>query len=307
MTEYTAYLNGEFVPLSECKFHVSDSSIRRGDAVFDAERTFDGKLFRLRDHMERLYRSLNYARIDPGLTLEQMEELALDLLKRNEPLREPGEDFRITQIITRGLGFKVTDKTPATVCVTLVSIDFSVHARFFKTGVHAVFPRTRGYPHQSLDSKFKHISRMNFALADLEAADIDPDSYPILLDTDGNITEGTSVNFFIVKDGVVKTPDDSNLLQGVTRLALEELAGRVGIPYVEETLQPYDAYNADEVFITGTSPVILPVSRIDNRLIGGGEVPGPVTKRLWAAWSEMVGMDFVDQAIRSAEKKGMAV
>ena len=307
MTEYTAYLNGEFIPQSECKLHVSDSGIRRGDSVYDVERTFSGKIFRLRDHMERLYRSLNYVRIDTGLTLEEMEEITLDLVRRNEPLREQGEDFRITHIVTRGPGFRTTDKVPPTVCITVGSIDFSAHARFFKTGVHAVFPRTRGYPPQSLDPKLKHFSRMNFNLADLEAADIDPDAFAILLDLDGNISEGTAVNFFIVNKGVVRTPGDSNLLQGITRLALEELAGRVGIPYVEETLQPYDAYNADEAFITNTSQCVLPVSRIDNRLIGGGEVPGPVTKQLWAAWSEMVGLDFVDQAIQYAAKKGVAV
>ena len=90
MAENITYFNGQFVPDSECRLHHSDSAIRRGDSIYDMERTFNGKIDRLRDHMERLYRSLNYVRIDPGLTLEEMEELTLEVVKRNEPMREAG-------------------------------------------------------------------------------------------------------------------------------------------------------------------------------------------------------------------------
>ena len=143
----------------------------------------------------------------------------------------------------------------------------------------------------------KHYSRMNFALAELEATDVDPDAYPVLLDLEGNIAENIGANFFIVTNGVLRTPGDRGILQGISRMTVLDLASQLGIPAVEENLQPYDAYTADEAFLTTTSYCALPVGRVDNRTIGP-EVPGPITKKLWAAWSELVGMDIVDQAVR---------
>ena len=299
MAEYIAYLNGEFIPESEAKFHVADRGVQRGDLVFDATRTFNGKIFRLREHMERLYRSLKYARIDPGLTMEGMEQLTTEVLARNEPLREPGVDHVVTLIVTRGHGVKVTDPVPPTICIKVHPIGFSGYARFYRTGAHVVFPRTRSYPTQSLDPKVKHYSRMNFTLAELEAMDIDPDAYPVLLDMRGNLSENGSGNFFIVTKGVLRTPGDHDILQGISRMTVLDLAEQLGIPAVEEDLQPYDAYTADEAFLTTSSYCVLPVGRIDNRPLDG-EVPGPIVKRLWAAWSELVGLDIVDQALRSA-------
>lgn len=195
MAEYVAYLNGQFIPESECKIHVADRGLPRGDLVFDVERTFNGKVFRLREHLERLYRSLKYMRIDPGMTLEEMEQLTNDVVERNEPLRESGADFSVTQIVTRGRGVKVIDKVPATLCIRVYPIDFTQYARFYQTGAHAVITRTRSYSSQSVDPKVKHYSRMNFTLAELEATDVDPEAYPVLLDLDGNISENTGATY----------------------------------------------------------------------------------------------------------------
>jgi branched-chain amino acid aminotransferase len=299
MSEYVAYLNGEFIPESECKLHVAERGIQRGDLVFDAERTFDGAVFRLRDHLERIYRSLKYMRIDPGMTIDEMEELTLEVVRRNDPLRAQAHDHWVNQIVTRGRGVKVTDDVPPTVCIRVYPIIFSQYARFYKTGAPVIFPRTRAYPPQSLDPKVKHYSRMNFSQAELEAADLDPDAYPVLLDLEGNLAEGTGANFFIVTNGVLRTPGDRDILQGISRMTVLELADQLGIPTVEEDLQPYDAYTADEAFLTTSSYCVLPVARIDQRPVGQ-EVPGPIVKRLWAAWSERAGMDIVDQALRAA-------
>jgi branched-subunit amino acid aminotransferase/4-amino-4-deoxychorismate lyase len=141
---------------------------------------------------------------------------------------------------------------------------------------------------------------MNFALADLEAADVDPDAHAVLLDLDGNLTENTVGNFFIVTDGVLRTPTDRAILQGVARMDVLELAQKLGIPTSEEDLQPYDAYTADEAFLANTVYCVLPVSLIDNRPIEG-EIPGPISQRLLAAWSETVGVDIVDQALHQAK------
>jgi len=141
---------------------------------------------------------------------------------------------------------------------------------------------------------------LNFVIADLEATDVDPDAHPVLLDTDGNISENVGGNFFIVSNGVLKTATDKSILQGISRLTLLELAEQLGIPTSEEDIQPYDLYNADEAFLCSTPYCLLPVGKADNRQVGN-EVPGPITKQLLAAWSEKVGVDIVDQTNERAK------
>ena len=304
--ERISYFNGDFVPDSQCVIHISDRGFLRGDTVFDVARSFDGKPHRVREHLERLYRSMAFARIDPGMTMDEMEAITLDVVKRNEHLREPGGDFVIWQTITRGYAntfAKVNDPAPSNVCISVLPIDFAAHAEHYKSGGHVVFPRTRSYAPQSLEPKLKHYSRMNFSMAELEATDVDPDAYTVLLDTDGNIAENVSGNFFVVTNGVIRTPTDRSILQGVARMDVFDLAEQLGIPVVEEDLQPYDAYTADEAFLSNTIYCVLPVGRIDNREVRG-DVPGPITQRLWAAWSEKVGLDIVDQALSYAAAKG---
>ena len=164
------------------------------------------------------------------------------------------------------------------------------------TGLQRCLPARNLVAPDSLDPKLKHYSRMNFVLANLEAADVDPEAYPVLLDADGNITEHIAGNFFLVSNGVLKMPGDRSALQGDTRRAILEMAKQIGIPTSEEDLQPYDVYTADEVFLTNTTYCILPAGRVDNRPIGS-QVPGPLTRQIQSAWSEMVGIDFVDQAL----------
>ena len=135
---------------------------------------------------------------------------------------------------------------------------------------------------------------MNFNLADLEAADVDPEGWPILTDSEGNLTEGTGYNVFLVTDGVIRTPGDRNILQGISRGMVFDLAEQLEIPLVEEDLQPYDMYTADEAFFSSTTPCVLPVTVVDKRDIGDGR-PGPIVQQLLSAWSETVGLDIVDQ------------
>jgi branched-chain amino acid aminotransferase len=162
-----------------------------------------------------------------------------------------------------------------------------------------VFARTRAYHPTSLDPKVKHYSRLNFVLAELEAIDVDPEAWPVLLDHSGNISEGTTFNFGLVKDGVLYTAGDRNSLQGVSQDTIRTLAADLGIQVADGELQPYDAYSADEAFISATSYCLLPVSKLDNRPLRA-KTPGPVVSRLLAAWSELVGVDIVAQARRQA-------
>ena len=142
---------------------------------------------------------------------------------------------------------------------------------------------------------------MNFSLAEIEANDIDPGAWPILMDPDGNISEGTINNVFVVTDGAVRSPTDRAILQGVSRDVVLALARQLDIPAYEEDLQPYDLYTADEAFFSGSSYCVMPVSRVDRRPIGDGK-PGPITQQLLAAWSETVGVDIVDQAVMFGDK-----
>ena len=297
MAEYTAYFKGEWMPFSQVKIDPMDRGFTVGDVVFDVARTFNGKSFRMEDHIQRLYRSLKFVRIDPGLSAKEMLDISEEVVQRNDHLRAEVGDFTITQFVTRGPGSSSRSAGPPAVCVKVAPIGFGRFADLFKDGAHGVITRTRSYPVESLDPKVKNYSRMNFNLADLEAADVDPEAWPILTDADGSLTEGTGYNVFLVTDGVIRTPGDRNILQGVSRGMVFDLARQLNIPLVEEDLQPYDLYTADEAFFSGTSPCILPVSKVDQREIGDGR-PGPIVQQLLSAWSETGGMDIVDQALQ---------
>ena len=299
MTDYISYFNGEWVPLSQVRIDPDDRGFTTGDVVFDVERTFDGKTFRMSYHIARLYRSLQYARMDPGLSPEEMHAISEEVVARNEDARAEVGDYYVRQFVTRGKGRWAHSAGPPAVCVRVSPIDLGRYAPAYTDGLHAVIARTRSYSPESLDSKIKHQSRMNFELAEFEAADVDPEAWPLLTDLDGNITEGTSNNVFIVSDGVIRTPGDSTILQGGSRSMVLELAGQLGIPFSQEELQPYDLYTSDEVFFSRTGPCILPVTKVDNRTVADGK-PGEITQQLLAAWSETVGVNIIDQVMSQA-------
>ncbi|MCH8309544.1 MAG: aminotransferase class IV, partial [Chloroflexi bacterium] len=246
MAEYTAYFNGEWIPFSEVKIDPMDRGFLVGDVVFDVARTFNGKSFRMKDHVDRLYRSLKYVRIDPGLSPEEMIDISEEAIERNEHLREEVGDHTIWQFVTRGPGEWTHNAGPPAVCVKVGPIGFSRFAKLYNDGASSAIARTRSFPVESLDPKVKHFSRMNFNLAELEVKDVDPDAWPILTDVDGNLTEGTGYNMFLVTDGVIRTPGDRSILQGISRAMVFDLADQLNLPIVEEDLQPYDLYTADE-------------------------------------------------------------
>ena len=298
--DYMAYFNGEWVPYKEVRISPDDRGFMVADVVFDIGRTFNGVPFVLDRHIDRLYRSLKYLRIDCGLTPREMTSLCEEGVRRNEEHLDSVGDFSINPFVTRGAqARRIGDAGPATVCISIKPVAFASFARFYTEGAHGVIARTRSYSSQFMDPKVKHHSRLNFVQAELEVADVDPNAQPILLDDSGNLSEGIGYNVFLVKDGVLKTPTDRSILQGISRGVLIELAGRLDIPFSEEDLQPYDLYTADEVFFSRTSPRIVPVSRVDNRAVGK-ECPGPITRQLISAHSEMVGVDIVDQAMHFA-------
>jgi branched-chain amino acid aminotransferase len=298
--EYQIWLNGEYSDRDKAQIPMLDRGFRIGDVVFDTSRTFNGEVFKLRDHLDRLYRSLKYVRIDPGMSIDEMERITFDVVAHNEDLRrEMNDDYMITQIVTGGNGQR--GDTDPNVSIWIDPLGAPRWAQAYSGGgAHAVIPKTRAYPAEALDPKVKHYSRLNFVLAEMEARDVDSNALPLMLDMDGKVSEGTGGNFFIVTDGTLKTPRDNSTLQGVSRMTVMEIADTLGIPAIEDDLQPYDLYTADEAFFCSTPYSILPVGRIDNRELGD-DAPGPVTNQLLAAWSERVGLDIVDQLLRMAQ------
>jgi len=304
MEERIVYLNGAFVPESQAKVSVLDSGFNAGDGVYDVTRTFRHKPFKLREHTERLFRSLYYTRIDCGMSLEEMEKTTLEVLERNKPLLGENEDCALWQVVSRGVrsstGNRVSGR--ATVTVYSVIVNFPEFASFYVEGAPLIIPSTRRIPPQCLESKAKITNKMNHNMAAFEAKQVDPRAIPLMLDIDGNLSETSAHNFFLVIDGKLCTPTDRNVLGGITKAVIFELAKQLGVEIVEGNYTPYDLYNAEEAFLASTSPTFVPVRTVNGAKIGKG-APGPVTVRLIAAWNKLVGMDIVDQALSHLDKQ----
>jgi len=303
MDERIVYLNGSFVPESEAKVSVLDSGFNAGDGVYDVTRTFRHKPFKLREHTERLFRSLQYTRIDCGISLEQMEKTTLEVLERNKPFLRDSEDCALWQVISRGVRSSTGNRVSggATVAIYSVIVNFREFASFYVEGAPLIIPSTRRIPPQCLESKAKITNKMNHNIAAFEAKQADPRAIPLMLDIDGNLSETSAHNFFLVIAGKLCTPSDKNVLGGITKETIFDLAKQLGVEVGEGNYTPYDLYNAEEAFLASTSPTFVPVKTVNGVKIGKG-APGPVTLRLIGAWNRMVGMDIVDQALSHLDK-----
>src|SRR5205814_896602 len=204
-----AYFNGRFLPEFEVRVPFRDRGFKYGDAVFDTTRTFGHRVFKLAEHVERLYRSLRYLRIDPGVTQDAMIEITGEVVRRNLPLLEPDEDYWVTQRVS------------------------------------------------------------------------------LRLDTSGNLAEGLGSNIFLVQKGHLLTPREQAVLSGISRETVIDLARDSGLEVVEKDIDLYDAYNADEAFLTSTSLCICPIVSVNGAKIGNA-VPGAVTRQLTEAYCRFV-------------------
>ena len=300
MPSRQVYLSGRMVPEAEAKISIFDSAVMLGDTVTESTRTFRHRPFKLDQHIARLYTSLKVTRIDPGCGPDDMRRITLEVLEANRPLLQPHEDCWIVHNISRGLSVAGADPTVqrsgATVMIFTLPMDLRSWAEFYEHGCHAVTAMSRMVPSQALDARIKNRSRMAYTLAEMEVKLVDRQAQGILLDIDGNVAENKGANVFLVADGELKTPGTRNCLAGVSRETVLELAARLGIPARETDLQPYDLYTADELFFTSTPYCIMPATRFNGLPVGDGRV-GPVTRRLLAAWSELVGLDIVQQAL----------
>ncbi|MBX6322246.1 MAG: aminotransferase class IV [Rhodospirillaceae bacterium] len=297
--ERMAYFNGRIVPESQVLIPFRDRGFLYGDAVFDTTRTFNHKPFRLKEHVERLYRSLSYLRIDPGLKPEALIAITEEVLALNLPLLDPDEDTWVTQRISRGLRAGAGEaRAEPTVIVETWPLPLAERASLFRDGIAVVVPPTRRTPPDMLSPRAKTHNYLNLIVGDLEAKSVDPLAWAVLLDADGHLSEGIGSNIFLVRAGRLLTPQARHVLPGISRLTVIELAEKLAIPVAETGLDLYDAYTADEAFLTSTSLCICPVRSINGHLLGDGGIPGPVTRRLTEAYIELVGCDFVGQHLR---------
>jgi branched-chain amino acid aminotransferase len=303
MEDGICYVNGSFVRASEAKISIFDRGFTSGEGVYDVTRSFGHKLFKLDAHIARLYRSLKYTRIDCGIPIEEMTRLSIDVFERNKHLLAPDDDCALWQVVSRGSD-RFTKGKPMTASVTVFCLPIAYHsfAREYVDGCVLVTPSTRRIPPQSLEAKAKITNKMNHTVAAFEAKQVNPRATPLMLDLDGNISETHLGNFFFVSGGKLCTSTDRTVLGGVTRSTLFSLADEMGIPVVEADFTPYDVYCADEAFTASTSPSIVPVKSLNGTPVGTS-IPGPVTLKLMRAWEEMVGIDFVSQALGHIEDR----
>jgi len=227
-----------------------------------------------------------------------MTRATLEVLEANRGHMGPNDDCWIVHNISRGLmkpGPSPAQTNPATIMIFTSPMDLRGWVRYYTEGCHAVTSFSRAIPAQSLDARIKNRSRLFYTMADTEARLIDPEAQVIILDVDGNVSENKGGNIFLVADGVLKTPTTENCLDGISRQTVIDLARKLDIPVQEARLQIYDFYTADEVFFTSTPYCIMPATKCNGLAVGHGSV-GPITQRLLAAWSDLVGMDIVEQA-----------
>jgi len=302
--ERTVYLNGEFMPESRALIPYRDRGFYFGDGCFDITRSFNGRLFFLEEHVERLYRSLNYLRIDIGISHEDMTRITEEVFERNKSLLGPNEDYWVGQRISRG-AFEVAGEEPerpgATVIVECLPLPLKSRAPMFRDGARAVTPSIRRTPPEVLSPRVKTLNYLNLIVADHEVHARDPDAWAILLDVNGNICEGLGSNIFVVRDGVLMTPLERYVLPGVSRQKAMDFARAAGVPVKECDIDLYDAYAADEAFITSTSLCVCPLAEINGVRIGDGRPFGPVTQAIVDAYAAHVGFDFVAQYLAHLE------
>jgi branched-chain amino acid aminotransferase len=300
-----AYFNGRIVPEREVRVPFRDRGFKYGDAVFDTTRTFGHRVFKLQEHLERLYRSLRYLRIDPGVGIDAMQAATEEVLRRNLALLEPDEDYWVTQRVTRGLDpadRAVFGQDGPTVIVECLPLPLRERAALYRDGIRVVVPSVRRAAPDALSPRTKTNNYLNVIMGDLEAKARDPEAWAILLDSSGNLAEGIGSNIFLIRDGAVYTPREQFVLAGISRETVIELGRELGIPVHERDLDLFDAYNADEAFLTSTSLCICPVRSVNGVAIGAGAVPGPVTRRLTEAYCRLVDFDFVAQYVKRLER-----
>jgi branched-chain amino acid aminotransferase len=301
MHERVAYFNGSIVPESQVRVSFRDYGFSVGDGAFDTARSAGHKPFMFREHIDRLFKSLAYLRLDPGVSAKQMLDRTLEVFERNLPLLDEHDDYWVTQWISRGvrsLARTAAEGAP-TVIIECSPLPLKARARGMQQGLEVITPGgIRRTPPEAISPRYKSLSYGNLVAGDVEVQALKPGATCVLLDTRGCLCEGLGSNIFIVRDGEVLTPHERYVLAGLSRQTVMEIAGDLSVPLREADIDLYDAYVADEAFITSTSWCLVPVKSINGKIMSAGAW-GPVTRALSDGYKQRLGgFDYVAQYTR---------
>src|SRR5262245_53580361 len=270
------WINGKIVEKADAKISVYDHGLLYGDGVFEGIRIYAGKVFRLREHVDRLYESARHIWLEIPLSREQMAEGVLSTVAANAK-----KDGYIRLVVTRGAGYLGLDPRKTTDPQVIIIVDdISLYPpELYDSGMEICTAATiRNHPN-AVNPRIKSLNYLNNILAKIEAVRAGC-TEALMLNHKGEVAECTGDNVFVVKHGDLRTPPlDAGILEGVTRNAIIELARSAGIAVQEMALTRHDIYAADECFLTGTAAEVIPVVKCDGRLIGPGK-PGPITRQL---------------------------
>ncbi len=295
--EPLVYLNGRFLPQSQAALTLHDAGFVFGATVTDLCRTFRGRPFRLADHIDRFRRSCELCRVPLTASDDELTAIAERLIEHTGGASE----LALVMFATPGpIGYYLgapggPGDGPPTLGLHTFPLPFARYRPLFTEGARLVVPPTRHVPASSVDPRAKMRSRMFWWIAEQEAKAIEPGASALLLDADGHVTETAAANFLIVRNGTVVSPPRQTVLAGVSLQVVAELCDELGIPFVERPLTLAECQSADEALLASTPYCVAGVCRLD-----GVELPwpGPVWRRLLAAWSDRVGLDVAAQILR---------
>ena len=283
------YLNGEYVSEADEKVSVFDHGLLYGDGIFEGIRAYHGRVFRLNEHLNRLYESAQSIMLNIGITSQEMEEVILETLRRNNL-----SDAYIRLVVTRGIGDLGLDpvKCPNSTIFCIADQIKIFPSELYEKGLEVKTVAIRRNNPDSLNPRIKSLNYLNNVLAKIEARQAGVVE-AIMLTQDGYVAEGTADNIFIVRKGVLMTPPlSAGCLEGITRNAVIDIAHQIGIQVREELFTRHDVYTAEECFLTGTAAELIPVIKADGRLLGRG-VPGEIFKALLKEFRELTKVNGV--------------
>lgn len=267
------YVNGQFVPKKEAKVSVFDHGFLYGDGVFEGMRAYEGKIFKLTEHIERLFDSAKAICLKPAVGMEEMAELCYAALEKNNL-----KDGYLRVILSRGEGDLGLNphQCPHSGVVIIADVIKLYPQELYDKGMEVMTSATPRISPEALNPKIKSLNYLNNILAKMEGLEHGM-METLMLNSQGFLAEATGDNIFIVRRGVLMTPsEEAGILMGITREAVIELALESGIDVVEKNLNRYDLFTADECFLTGSAAEIISVTKVDGRVIGSGH-PGDIT------------------------------
>jgi branched-chain amino acid aminotransferase len=283
-SELQVYIDGEYYPKSQAKVSVYDHGFLYGDGVFEGIRMYNGLVFKLKEHIDRLYRSAHAITLTIPLSKEEMIHAVVETLRKNKM-----KDSYIRLVVTRGIGDLGLDprKCPKP-SVIIITDTISIRAGNAKeTGVTAMFSWVRRNPVDATTHEIKSLNYLNSILAKIEANACGVDE-AICLEPSGCVAEGVGENVFIVKNGELLTPPTSTgALAGITADIVTELCQKLGVKLTVANLTPFMIFTADEAFFTGTAMEVIPIREVNKRQIGTGK-PGSITKKLIAEFEKVM-------------------